>query len=64
MICEFAGFDCPGQRVWRVVGLEHKPSEPKLDWWGQIRGRMLGNRHLMDQDAIGAVAVAKKLVGA
>jgi len=32
-----------------VMAVEHKPSEPKLDWWGQIRGRTLGTRHLMDQ---------------
>ena len=31
-----------------VMALELKPSEPKLDWWGQIKGRTLGNRRLMD----------------
>jgi epoxyqueuosine reductase len=31
-----------------VLAWEHEPSEPWLDWWGQIRGQTLGNRRLMD----------------
>jgi epoxyqueuosine reductase len=31
-----------------VMALELEPSEPRLDWWGQIEGRTLGNRRLME----------------
>ncbi len=32
-----------------VMALEHKPSEPELDWWGpKIRGETLGNSRLID----------------
>jgi len=30
-----------------VLALEHKPSEPWLDWWGQMPGKTLGNHHLI-----------------
>lgn len=30
-----------------VLALEHKPSEPWLDWWGQMPGQTLGNHRLI-----------------
>lgn len=47
----YAGYDAIAwpeyARSVLVLALEHKPSEPWLDWWGQMPGKTLGNHRLI-----------------